>query len=300
MNTQQKICFGLGMLLVFLSGSAAWAEPLQVVVSIPPQIEFVQRIGGDFVEVMSMLPEGGFPHTFEPTPQQMTQLSNADMYVRIHVEFEDAWWQKIVTANPEMHIVDSTEGIDFIYTEDDDHDDADHAHGETDHAHHGRDPHVWLSPRLVKIQAEAIYQGLAHLDPHHQDEYHSKTDAFIQALDGLDAEIQTLFADVERQKFMIFHPSWGYFARDYGLQQIPIEMEGKEPSAAEMIQIIKTATQEQIRTIFVQPQTSRRSVNTVAEQIGAEVKVLNPLAPDWMENLHQVAETLATALHDER
>ncbi|MBD3308065.1 cation ABC transporter substrate-binding protein [candidate division KSB3 bacterium] len=269
------------------------ADRLQVVVSIPPQTYFVHQIGGDLVDVMSMLPEGAFPHTFEPTAKQMKLLSTADMYVRIRVEFENAWWEKIRAANPDMHVIDSTTGITFIEGETEHHDTAETHHH---HGHHGRDPHTWLSPSLVKIQAEAICDGLIHLDPQHQGTYLAQKQTFLNALDTLDQDLREMFVDLPTRTFMVFHPSWAYFAKAYNLTQISIEIEGKEPSVAEMAELMKIAQQEQISTIFVQPQTSRRSAEIIARQIGASLEGLNPLAADWMENMRRVAKKLVAAL----
>lgn len=274
---------------------ASAAEKVQVLVSIPPQNYFVQRIGGELVDVASMLPPGAFPHTFEPTAKQMKALSRAELYVRIQVEFEQAWWDKIAAANPGIYVVDSTQGIDFL-------EGTAHHHekeiGEVKnkHEHNGRDPHIWLSPAAVKLQAEAIYQGLIHVDPAHQNTYLINKEQFLVDLETLDQEIRQILAGLKNRTFMVFHPSWAYFARDYQLQQLSIELEGKEPSAAEMAQIMKTAQAQNIRVIFVQPQTSQRSAEIIASQIGAQVKVLDPLAADWLENLRRVAKTLAESL----
>lgn len=287
------------MLLVLLSvllslSPASAAKKTEVLVSIPPQTYFVERIGAELVEVTSLLPPGAFPHTFEPTAKQMKALSQADLYVRIQVEFEQAWWDKIAAANSTMYVIDSTQGVDLL-------EGAHHHHEEGaadthDHEQHGRDPHVWLSPSAVKLQAEAIYQGLIHVDPDHQDIYLANKERFFTDLENLDQEIREILADLKNRTFMVFHPSWAYFARDYQLQQLSIELEGKEPSAAEMAQIMKAAQAENIRVIFVQPQTSQRSAEIIASQIGAQVKVLDPLAADWLDNLRNVAKILAVSL----
>jgi zinc transport system substrate-binding protein len=148
----------------------------------------------------------------------------------------------------------------------------------------------------VKIQAEHIYQGLIAADPDHQAMYAANKDALMSALDGLDAEIQARLGTLSVQKFMIFHPAWTYFAHDYDLEQIPVEVEGKEPSAKEMAELMEIAEREQIAVIFAQPQTSRRSADTIARQIGARVDVLDPLAADWLDNMRSVANALAEAL----
>jgi zinc transport system substrate-binding protein len=307
------------------------SETIQVAVSILPQVYFVERIGGDRVDVLCMLPKGGLPHNYEPTAQQMKQLSQADLYVRIAVEFENAWWDRMSSANPGMHVIDSTLGVKFLeghahehHEEGEEHEHEgehhdeegeehehegehhedegeEHEHHEEDsghHEHHGRDPHVWLSPRSVKIQAENIYQGLIAVDPEHKDSYLANKEVFLSELDSLDAEIQDTLATLKTRRFMIFHPAWSYFARDYDLEQIPVEIEGKEPSAKEMTELMHLAQEEHVAVIFVQPQTSRRSAETIAKQIGARLEILDPLAADWPENMRRVAGALAESLSD--
>ena len=283
--------------------SAHASVPLQIVVSIRPQLYIVRQLGGELVNVTSMLPEGAFPGIYEPTNQQMQDLSHADLYIRIKVPYEIAWWEKIASANPNMYVVDSTEGVDFIEGSSHEHheDDEDtHEHEgeqhEQDAERHGRDPHIWLSPRMMKIQAENIYQGLVAVDPEHKDSYTANKEALMNELEGLDAEIQGKFANLTTRSFMIFHPAWSYFARDYDLEQIPIEIEGKEPSAREMTDLMKLAKEEKVPVIFVQPQTSRRSADIIAKQIGARVEILDPLAVDWLENMRRVSDLLAETL----
>ncbi|MCP4400597.1 MAG: zinc ABC transporter solute-binding protein [bacterium] len=278
----------LTILLLLLPPYVSAAEKVRVMVSIPPQSYFVRQIGGELVEVSSMLPEGGLPHTYEPTPKQMRTLSKANMYVKTGIEFEGAWWGKILAANPNMHVVNSMEGIALLEGH------AEHEEGK--HETHAYDPHIWLSPKLVKIQAESIYEGLVLLAPDNQAYYAVRKSEFLTALDELDREIRDRFSTLATRKFLIFHPSWVYFADEYDLEQIPIEAEGKEPSAAEMVRIMKMAKDDGISVIFVQPQSSRRSAETIARQIGAKVEVLDPLAADWLNNMRKVAKTLADNL----
>lgn len=288
---------------------------VQVMVSIPPQIYMVKGIGGDLVDVTSMLPPGGFPHTYEPTPQQMRQLSRADLYVRIHVEFEDAWWSKMAAVNPDMAVVDSVAGIERLPgghahasdADDEHHHEAEHDEAEHDehqhdaehddgHDHQGGDPHVWLAPDLVKQQVEVISEALLQIDPANAERYRAGKAALLEEIDAVDQEIRAMLANLSSRTFLVFHPSWSYFARAYNLEQLAIEVEGKEPSAVEMTQIMKTANEHAITVIFVQPQTNRRSVDTIARQIGAGVAVIDPLSPEWADNLRAVAQALKTAL----
>ena len=282
MRTQLRILASIILTLaIVVSGCASKPQPtegkIRIMVSILPQAYFVKRIGGDKVEVTVMVPPGANPATYEPTASQMKALVQAKMYVRIRVPFEYAWMDRIAAANRHMLIVDSTKGIKRI--ED--------------------NPHIWLSPRLVKIQAENIYQGLAQVDPANKDFYAQNKEEFLRELDILDREIAETLTGVKGRKFMVFHPSWTYFARDYGLEQIPIEIEGKEPSAAELARLIEMAKTNGIKVIFVQPQFSSKSAEAIAQQIDGKVVSIDPLAGDWANNLRNVAQTFAQALSEE-
>jgi zinc transport system substrate-binding protein len=267
----------LGAMLLTGCGQSTTSEPtgpLNVTVSILPQKYFVERIGGEYVTVNVMVQPGASPATYEPKPEQLTALGKAAAYFSIGVPFESAWLDKIASANSEMRMVDTTGGIEKV----------------------GQDPHIWLSPTLVKTQAQTIYEALAQLDPTHETEYKTNLDSFIADIDALDADIRKTLARVENRKFMVFHPSWGYFARDYGLEMIPIEVGGQEPSAAELAALIAEAKEGGIKVVFAQPEFSTRDAETIAKEIGGEVLLISPLAPDWLDNLRQVAETFAEVL----
>ena len=270
------------------------AEKMRITVSIVPQQYFVERIGGEYVQTSVMVLPGSNPATYEPKPEQIEALSRADAYVSIGVPFESAWMERIRSANSEMLIVDTTQGIERMAMT------ADHAHedeerAEPEHAGENLDPHIWTSPTLVKIQAQTIYESLAQLDPEHEAAFKANLDAFLADVDRLEADIRDALAGV-KGKFVVFHPSWAYFARDFGLEMIPIEIEGKEPSAAEMAQLVAEAKEEGIRVVFAQPEFSTRSATTIATEIGGEVLLISPLAYDWLDNLQQVAATFAQTL----
>lgn len=252
---------------------------LKVMVSIVPQKYFVERIGGDRVNVSVMVAPGFNPATYEPRPSQIQALSETQMYVRIGVPFEEAWMGRIAAANEHMVIVDQSQGIERI---------------------DGTDPHVWLSPRLVKVQARTIIDGLVELDAGSEDFYRSNLDAFLADLDELDASIEQTLAELESRKFVVFHPAWSYFARDYDLEMIPVQIEGSDPSGAEMADLIKTARENNIKVIFAQPEFSTERAATIAQEIGGEVLLISPLAPDWLDNLRQVANTFAKVLADQK
>jgi zinc transport system substrate-binding protein len=250
----------------------------RITVSILPQKFFVERIGGERVEVNVMVLPGESPATYEPTAAQLRALSEADAYISIGVPFESAWLERIKSANSDVLMVDTTEGIDRL--------------GGAENP----DPHIWLSPELVRIQARTIYEGLVALDSAHDEAYQTNLETFIAEIDELDAGIREILADVEQRKFMVFHPSWGYFARDYGLEMIAVEVGGQEPSAAELAELVSRARREDIQVIFAQPEFSRKAAETVANEIGGRVLLISPLAEDWLANMRQVSETFAEVL----
>jgi zinc transport system substrate-binding protein len=260
---------------------------LNITVSIVPQKYFVERIGGEYVDVNVMVLPGASPATYEPRPEQFQDLSDADAYVRIKVPFENAWMDRIASANPDMLIVDTTEGIERLPME------THHRHGEKEHEPENPDPHIWLSPELVKVQSQTIYEALVELDPVHQDAYEANLDGFIADIDALETDIRETLEGVESRRFIVFHPAWGYFARDFGLEMIPIEIGGQEPSAAEMAELITEAQRERIKVIFAQPEFSTRDAETIASEIGGGVLLISPLAPEWLDNLRKVADTFA-------
>jgi zinc transport system substrate-binding protein len=260
------------------STPGAARDAVQVWVSIVPQKYFVERVGGDRVHVEVMVPPGFRPEAYEPKPSQIEGLAEADLYVRIGVPFEQTWMPRIEAANGEMLVVDQSAGIERI----------------------GEDPHIWLSPRLVKVQARTIYEALVELDGEHEVYYRANLDAFGKDLDDLDATIERTLSVLDTRKFMVFHPAWSYFARDYDLEMIPVQVEGSDPSAAEMADLIRTARADNIKVVFAQPEFSSESARTIAREIGGEVLLISPLAPDWMDNLRRVAETFAKVLTEQQ
>lgn len=256
----------------------AEGDPLQITVSILPQQYFVERVGGEHVVVNVMVPPGEFPGTYEPKPEQVTALSTADAYISIDVPFERGWLERFQQTNPDMRMVNTTQGIE--------------RRGDAERP----DPHIWLSPLLVKKQARTIADALIDLDPDHEADYTANLEAFLADLDMLSNETTTTLETLENRKFIVFHPAWGYFAQDYDLEMISIEVGGQEPSAAELATVIERAQEENISIVFAQPQFNPDSAQRIAEEIGGEVVLINPLAPDWLANQYRVADTFARVL----
>ena len=282
-----------GIFVLGFSANAQTGKQLAVFVSISPQKYFVQQIGKERVNVQVMVRPGASPATYEPRPRQMAAISKTQVYFTIGVAFEKAWLRKIIAANPKLRVVHTDHGIQKISMASHRHD-AEHQPGKE---HSGEpDPHIWLAPTLVMTQARTILNALVEIDPAHRAVYETNTRAFLTVLAVLDADLRNMFADRQGRQFMVFHPAWGYFAHSYGLQQVPVEIEGKDPKPAQLKVLIEHARENQIKAIFVQPQFSSKSAQLVAKEIGGRVTVADPLASDWSSNLREVARKLKTAL----
>jgi zinc transport system substrate-binding protein len=302
--------------LFFFVGTCFATDKLPIFVSIVPQKYFVQQIGKEFVEVQAMVQPGASPATYEPKPKQMADLSKTNIYFAIGVPFENAWLEKISAANPNLRVVHTDHDIEKLamaahhHQHDDhaeEHHEADHDHEKSEHhedadhdkdhhEHTGLDPHIWLSPPLVKIQARTILAALQEADPAHGSIYEANFKAFTAQIDQLDADLKKTFAGKRDLGFMVFHPAWGYFAHAYGLKQVPIEIEGKDPKPAQLKELIQHAKEKGIKVVFVQPQFSTKSAKVVAREIGGQVAFADPLAEDWIANLRRVADKFQAAL----
>jgi zinc transport system substrate-binding protein len=271
--------------LLALPSAVSANDKLKVVVSIVPQKYFLDKIGGDLVDVSVMVLPGSSPATYEPKPQQMVGLTKARIYFAVGVPFEKVWLKKFISVNPEMTVVHTEEGIEKIFMEVQD------SHDEKTHQHGIRDPHIWLSPPLVMVQSRNIFYALTRVDPEHKEVYTKNYKSFMREVVDLDLKIRDVFSgEGEGARFMVYHPAWGYFARSYGLKQIPVEIEGKSPTARELEHFVNYTGREGVKAIFVQPQLSSKSAHTIAQAIGCRVIFVDPLAENWAENLLDVAD----------
>ena len=291
---------------VFTGVAFAESEPLRVFVSVLPQKTIVEKIGGAHTNVRAMVRPGYSPHTYDPTPPQIAALSKTDLYVRSGVPFEHAWMARIRSANPDMQILDPRSGMDQRLMKHGAHGDDGEEAGRDDNVdrHHGgtssegRDPHIWTSPLLVVQMAANIRDKLTELDPAHAQDYARNYDAFAAELEALDRDIRLLVRDLPNRSFLVFHPAWGYFADTYGLIQVPIEKEGKEPGARALAALIEQAKRQDVKAIFVQPQFSAQSAEQVARAIGGRVVHIDPLSADYADNLRAVAQQIAEAAQE--
>jgi len=264
-------------------------EKIGVVATMQPLAEFAEKVGGDHVQVSVMIPPGASPHTYEPTPSQIEKVGRAEIYVKAGsgVEFELASMNKLVELNREMLVIDCSKGIDLIEVKEYE-EDASH--------HNGHDPHIWLSPKNAKIIVENIYKGLALKDPANQEYYLMNKEQYLSELDKLDRDVANTLSGKTNRKFMVYHPAWAYFAKDYGLEQISIEREGKEPTPQGIISLIEQAKMSNISVIFASPEFSIENAEVIAKEIDGEVVLISPFGSGYLENMYNITEAFAKAL----
>ena len=281
--------------VLFLFGliSFVYAE-LNTVVSILPQKTFAEAIGGEKINVALMVKPGNSPHSYEPKPSQMKEIAKADIYFAMGVEFENIWLSKFKAQNKQMQVIALDKGIEKSAI-------AKHSHDEHHHdEHHGHekheklDPHVWTSPSNVKIVAKNIYDALVEKDAKNKSYYETNYKKFLKHIELTDKKIRQLFSNVDKgSKFMVFHPAWGYFAKDYGLVQVAIESGGKEPKPKHLAYLIKEAKEEKIRAVFTAPEFSDKAAKQIAKEVGVPVIKVSPLNPKWSQNLQRLAKAIA-------
>lgn len=270
-----------------------WTKTNVVGVSILPEKYFVERIAGEYVEVIVMVDEGYNPVTYEPKPKQLARLNNANVYFLAGVPFEKKWIRVFEKNHPRMKLVSLTREIKLRHFQRANGDV--HVHDNTQHAHQ-LDPHFWLNPLLVKKAAKIIRDSLSELDPARKDFYYKNYQDFTGDLDKLDLQIKEKFLNAKRKQFAVFHPSWGYFADAYGLKQIAIEVQNRQTGAKTLNSTIKKIVQHNIKVIFVQKQFSSTDALMIAKETGAQVIEVNPLAENYIDNMKNVSNLIAEAL----
>jgi len=252
---------------------SAATEKIGVVVTVLPQVEFVERVGGDQVDITVMVPWGQDPHTYAPTVAQLEAVRQAKMYAMVgsDVEFELVHMGRIVEANKDMLVVNCSEGVELM----------------------GNDPHIWNSPLNAKIMVDHICEGLIQVDPDNAESYMQNRDVYLKELDILDGYVHYRLDKFSNRAFMIYHPAFGYFARDYNLTQISVEQEGKPPTPQLMQDCLEKAKQYSIQYIFVAPQFRTGIYETIANAIGGETVPADPLQRHYVSDIGNMVDSLA-------
>ncbi|MEQ8199853.1 MAG: zinc ABC transporter substrate-binding protein [Syntrophomonadaceae bacterium] len=258
-------------------------DRLKVAVTIVPQATFVKEVGGDLIEVVTMVPPGGNPENYSPIPQQMMQFSDADVYFSIGVPSEEANLPRLLGLAPGIIVVDLPALVDQKYPP------VTFPSGE-------RDPHMWLSPQRVEEIVRITAEQLTQMDPLHGDIYAANSAAYIERLAQLDDEIRAALAGLSSRTFIVYHPAFGYFAADYGLTMIALEEEGKEAAAVDLQRVIDLARTQHIKVVFYQAEIDSKQSRTLAAEIGGQAEMIAPLDPDYIGNLHKTALTFKRVL----
>lgn len=257
-----------------------------ITVTIEPLRYFTEVIAGDKFKVVSMVPEGNNPETYDPTPQQLVNLNKSKAYLRIgHIGFEQTWIKKLQDNTPELKYYDTSTGISLIHQQ------CSHVHTDGDSHSHGIEPHVWNSTDNAKIIADNIYNALSDLDENNSLYYKNRLDSLISIINETDSVIKSIIPYADKT-FLIYHPALTYFARDYGMEQISIEEGGKEPSPAHLQSLIKTCKEKKARVIFVQQEFDIRNAEIIAKESGVKVVPINPLNYNWQEEMINTAKAL--------
>ncbi len=251
-----------------------------VAVTILPQKAFVEAVCGDLAEVITIVPPGNSPGNYEPTPQEMENFSKASVYFTIGVPTEKA---NILPKAENMEIVDLPAWVAKEYS------DREFSPGK-------RDPHIWLSPKLAKVMVEVIAETMAGLDAENSQTYRENAEAFLKELDRVDAEIAETFAVIQNKTFIVFHPAYGYFADDYGLEMYALEQDGKEATPQHLQDMIDLARVKNITVIFSQAELDSKQPDAFAEEIGGEKVMLDPLSEDYIANLEHMAKAISGAM----
>lgn len=247
-----------------------------MVVSILPLADFVEQVGGDNVPVTVMVPPGASPHSYEPKPSQLVAVSKARMFVEVGtgVEFELAWMDKLMKINKDMLVINSSQGIRLM----------------------GKDPHVWLSPYNAKRMVANICNGLVRLDPQNQDYYIANKNKYLERLDELDQSTRDRLSGLTDRRFIVYHPAWGYLARDYDLEQIAVEEEGKETTADNIKEVVDKSKGMSRKIVFVSPQFSTKGAEVVAHEIGGSTEFLDPLPEHYLDDMRTAVGRLVQAM----
>lgn len=270
--------------------SLAFAKPT-VTVSIPPQAYFVEQIAKDTVDINILIPEKSDEHNYEIKPQTIKKLEKSDIYFTIGFSFEKAMLDKLKNTLKTLSIVRTQDNIKLLHQEHE-------AHSHHNHEHEEFDTHIWLDPILVKTQAINIANALVKKYPENKDFYLKNLKDFHKELDELDSDIKAKLSGIKNNKFIVYHPSWSYFAKRYNLVQIPVQINSQEPRAKDLQNLIDLAKKENIKIIFIQDGFSKKAANTVAKQCNARLETIEHLSRDWKNELLKASDKLALSLKE--
>lgn len=279
------------LLLLLVGCQDKTDDTLTVAVSIVPQETFVKKVAGDLIDVVVMIPPGNSPANYQPTPQMMARFNESDIYFHIDVSAEVPI---LASAGNDMRLVDLAEFVDDIFPAR--YFEAQEEDYEEEHNHDGRDPHIWLSPKRSMVMIEVIRDELIAMDPIHKETYESNAQSYLEELTILDHDLTIAFNQLESKAFIMYHPSFGYFAEDYNLDMYAIEVEGKDATIKELGHIIELAKEKDIKYVFYQEEFDSQQAEIVANEIGGETIKVAPLSGDYINNLRMILNKMQDIL----
>ena len=271
--------------LFFIHGDVQSTEAPLVLVSVEPYTFLVERIAGNTVRAQSLVPPTADIHTYEPTPQQMMRANGADLWFRLGETFETKALPALQAANPSLEVIDLRTGLDLI---------REHVACAHCQHNHGEDLHLWLSARMLQPQAIRVAEVLIQKYPQHEALYRDHLKQHLQELQALDRDLAQILTPLRGQRILVGHPAYGYLFRDYGLEQLPIEQEGRDPTGWKQTRLIQYARQHKVKAVYTQAQFSPKAASLIAQQLHVPVITLDPFKRDYLQNLRHVAQQFAT------
>jgi len=266
-----------------LGVSKAAARPI-VVASIVPEASFIQEVAGDLVTVVTLVPPGANHETYEMSPQDLMQFSQANLYLTMALPLEKSRWiAKASEINPGLKIVDVQDEVAKVYPP-------------LYFSPEDRDPHIWISPKRSKVIVNVIAEQLSALDPTNQATYEANAARFVARIDEADRMIQDSFKVLWNRTFIVYHPSLGYFAQDYGLTMVALEEEGKEATPRRLTEVIDLAKAKGIKIVFYQEEMDSKQARVLADEIGGQVQEVGEMSSDYIATWQKMAATFTAAM----
>lgn len=265
----------------------------RVLVSIPPYLYFVEKIAGDTVEVSTLAPEGTNPHIFEPTPKQVQEAYQAKIWIRIGESFEQKIAKTLSNQHKNLTIVDLSKEVPLLSA---------HEHCECAHHHHHEaanaesgDLHFWMSPILAKKQAQTIAKALIETFPEHKELFSTRLETFEKELESLNLKIKEKLLPFAHQAVLVSHPAFSYFCHDYNLEQISIEIEGKEPRPQDISNVIQKTENTPVRLVLIQEQYNNKGAIAIAHKLHVPTFSVDPYTSQYEKMLLDITDQIAEA-----
>lgn len=269
---------------ILFSCSKSISNKITLTVGIEPQKFFVEKIGGDKVEISVLVKSGMSPENFEPLPSQLLDVSYSKIYYKIGMPFEEILIKNFPQSNPSLKIIDTSRDIKFRNSEPSN-SVFENVKINSNHTHGLYDPHIWLSPDLIKKQAETIYNSLNEIDPINKNYYENKYSTFLKEIDSVKNIIAGNLENLKNRVVLVYHPAWGYFCDEFNLKQVPIEFEGKEPGIKDLSKIISFVKENNIKFILAEIQNNSPALISIADELGVKIIKHDPLSSNYFENL---------------